>query len=382
MCKMIVYCSNQEDCGVAGLDEQSNTTGLRRATLKDVAERAGVSINTASVVLNPRRNQVVVHPDTRARVEAAARELRYRRNLAASRLAGGAANTFCILTDRMTNYFNSVILDAFEAEATRHGFQCMLSLTQPADPQKLDYLQALGVQGVDGFVLGPVWKAPAVRQILPGILHEDVAVVFVDYRPEGHPGPLVSCDHRAGGVALARHLADQGHQRMLYLREAAQEGVGSVDARIAGAAEVVNALPQGRLSIATGATRQPDDLTAAVWDLLHAPEAPTAVLCANDHVALGLIAGLNRRGMNALGTLAVTGFDDVNTYLPQLLEFPSDLPFPWEIPLTTYRQPFEAIGTRAAELLVTIARGERQPPFAELLLPGELIPRASTAHRV
>lgn len=56
-------------------DQPKNVT-VQRTTLKDVAERAGVSINTASVVLNPRRNQVVVHPDTRARVEAAARELR------------------------------------------------------------------------------------------------------------------------------------------------------------------------------------------------------------------------------------------------------------------------------------------------------------------
>ena len=361
--------------------EDFNAAGSgQRATLKEVAARAGVSVNTASVVLNPRRNQVVVHPDTRARVEAAARELGYRRNLAASRLAGGAANTFCILTDRMTNFFHAVILDASTEEATRQGFQCMLGCTEPADRHKLDYLESLGMQGLDGFVLVPVWESEAVRATMPGLLRPGVPVVFIDYRFPGHPGPVVGCDHAGGGRLLAEHLAGHGHRRVIFLREARQAHVSSVEARLSGARSVFSGEGLG-LEVLAATSMEPEAAAGAVTQALAREDAPTAVMCANDHLAFSLIAGLSRAGRQILGNLAVTGFDDVNNYLPELLEFPRDLPFPWEMPLTTVRQPMHEIGRKAAELLVGMARGQVTTP-ADVSLPGTLVVRESTAHRV
>ena len=105
-------------------------------------------------------------------------------------------------------------------------------------------------------------------------------------------------------------------------------------------------------------------------------------MCANDHIAYSLIAGLNRTGLNILGNLAVTGFDDIGFFLPELLELPRDLPFPWELPLTTVRQPVAEIGKRAAEILIAMLRGERRPPGSNVQIPGELVARQSTAHRV
>lgn len=353
----------------------------RRATLKDVAAAAKVSINTASVVLNPRRNQAVVHPGTRARVEEAARTLGYRRNLAASRLAGGAANTFCILTDRMTNYFHSVIMDAFVSEASRHGFQCILGCTEPAEAHTLDYIRSLGVQGIDGFVIAPVWESPQIGALLPGLLHTGAATIFVDYRMPGHPGPLVACDHRAGARTLAQHLAMQGHRRAIYLRSRTHAQVWSIDERIAGTIEVLNG-SGGTLEIVTADSMDADTAAATVWDRLNGATPPTALICANDHLAFSVIAGLGRRGLNVLGKLAVTGYDDVNGYLPDLLEFPRDLPFPWEMPLTTVHQPLPEIGARAAQELAHIARGARPAPGTDILLTPALVPRESTAHTV
>ena len=357
------------------------TAAPARVTLKDIAARANVSINTASVVLNPRRNQVVVHPETRARVEHVARELGYRRNLAASRLAGGAANTLGILTDRMTNYFHSMLLDAFEGEATRNGFQCVLGCTEPFDAHKMESLRGLSQHGVDGLVLVPVWESPLVGKAMPGLLSDTLPVVFIDYRYAQHPGALVCCDHRAGSRDLAQHLVDKGHRRVTYLHLGAQATAWSINERIEGARDTLNAAGAA-LDVLTLRSGEPDVLAAGVREALHADAPPTAIMCANDHVAFSLIAGLNRTGLNILGKLAVTGFDDVGYFLPELLEFPRDLPFPWELPLTTVRQPVAAIGKRAAEVLIAALRGHRLPPGSNVLIPGELVARQSTAHHV
>lgn len=352
-----------------------------RVTLKDIAAKANVSINTASVVLNPRRNLVTVHPDTRTRVELVARELGYRRNLAASRLAGGAANTLGILTDRMTNYFHSMMLDAFEAEATRSGFQCVLGCTEPFDEHKMEALRGLSQHGVDGLVLVPVWESPQVGGAMEGLLSDMLPVVFIDYRYAEHPGTLVGCDHRAGARDLARHLVAQGHQRVRFLRFGSQVPAWSVNERIEGARDVL-AEAGATLDVLTLDSGEPAVLAAGVQEALQESAPPTAILCANDHIAFSLIAGLNRTGLNILGKLAVTGFDDVGFFLPELLEFPRDLPFPWELPLTTVRQPVAEIGKRAAEVLIAALHGKRLAPRTNLLLPGELVIRQSTAHRV
>jgi LacI family transcriptional regulator len=362
-------------------DADQGQGAVHRATLKEVAHRAGVSINTASVVLNPRRNQAVVHPDTRVRVQEAARELGYRRNLAASRLAGGAANTFCIVTDRMTNYFYSVILDAFVSESSREGFQCVLGCTEPADAKSLEYIRGLSMQGVDGFVLVPVWDSPAIAALMPGLLEGAVRTLFLDYRFPGHDAPLVACDHRAGGRALAEHLVSRGHRRVLYLRPGGGEPVWSISERIAGANDVIRDAG-GALEVVSTPSMDADAAAGAVLPLLRGTGAPTAVMCANDHLAFSLIAGLNRSGLHIIGKLAVTGFDDVNSYLPELPEFPRDLPFPWEMPLTTIRQPMEELGRRAARELIALARGGYCAPNTDILLPGQLVVRESTAHLV
>ena len=328
--------------------------GTGRATLKEVAGRAGVSINTASVVLNPRRNQSVVHPDTRARVQEAARALGYRRNLAASRLAGGAANTFCILTDRMTNPFHAAILDAVVAEASREGFQCVLGRTGATDPKDREYIRGLAMQGVDGFLLMPVWEDPAIAELLPGLLEGPAQALFVDYRFPGHAGPLVACDHRAGARLLAEHLVAQGHRRVVYLHGASAAPAWSIAERIAGAAEVITAAGGG-LEVVAG--------VAAAGDRLKMPTPPTAIMCANDQLAYSLMAGLE-----VTDRVAVTGFDDVG----------SDRPALWET-LTTVRQPLAEIGRRAASELIAIARGHTLAPDTDILLPGALILRESTA---
>lgn len=347
--------------------------GARRATLKQVAQRAGVSINTASVVLNPRRHHAVVHPDTRARVQEAARALGYRRNLAASRLAGGAANTLCIVMDRMTNQRHAVILDAFVSEATREGFQCMLGCTEPTDAKSLEFIRGLSMQGVDGFVFVPVWTNPAIADLMPGLLEEALKTLFIDDRFPGSTAPLVACDHRAGGRALAEHLTTKGHRRVFYVSTNAAAPAWAIQDRIAGAREAL-AAAGGALDVVTAA----EDVTSAVWDRLQGGEPPTAVMCADDFVARALIAGLNGAGLDVAGKIAITGYDDVGSYLP-LAGGPDAS---WNLPLTTFRQPMEQIGQRAARELIAMTHGTGPAPNTDLLLPGELVARQSTAHTV
>lgn len=309
-----------------------------------------------------------MHPDTRARVEAAARELGYRRNLAASRLAGGAANTFCILTDRLANVYHSALLDAFEAEATRAGFQCVLSCANPPEAYRVDYLEGLPTQGYDGFAMTPVWELPHVAPLMPSLLRGGEPVVFLDQRFPGHPGALVSCDHRAGARLMAEHLLDLGHRKVLFLAPASKTPLDRVTQRREVARDVLSGAGVTFDELAVPVADCIDAATAA----LRGNAAPTAIMCAEDLLANILIAGLLARGIRIPQDVSVSGFDDHGGTL-------DDLCAPPAVPLTTIRPPIAALGTRAADLLVASARGKAVTSADDLSLPGALVARESTA---
>ena len=323
----------------------------------DVARLAGVSQKTVSRVLNGER---YVSDDVRRRVLAAAGELGYRLNSAARALASGRTRSIGVVTLGTALYGPASLLIGVERAARDAGYALRVVNTLEGDPGGVaGAVESLLEQGVDGIVVSePIDEG---RVSLSG----DVPVLVL-----GAPAAFGGARTIAVGVGaelLARaatgHLLDLGHatvhhlagpQRWFAARDRMAGWRGALAAR--GIAEP--AVLQGDWSAASG---------YAAGRALAARGDCTAVFAANDDMAIGVIRALTEAGLRVPHDVSVVGFDDipVAAYVTP--------------PLTTVRQPFDAVAREGLRLLVqAIEKPETDPPPAADP-PVDLIVRASTA---
>nr|BEK71157.1 LacI family DNA-binding transcriptional regulator [Kitasatospora purpeofusca] len=303
---------------------------VRQPVMADVAKRAGVSHQTVSRVLNGAPH---VRPGTRERVLAAIRELDYRPNSAARALVTRRSQTLGVVTFDSTLYGPASMLDGIERAArTADYFVSVASLRSLDSRSVQEAVDRLRDQGVEGVVV----IAPQVSAVgALAKLSSPVPVVAVGSGGRSRV-PMVSFDNRAGAEAATRYLLDLGHRTVHHLAGAA------------GWTESRDREDGWRRTLEAGGARVPQ-AGAGDWSALsgyeagrriaHAPEV-TAVFCANDHMALGLLRALYEAGRAVPGEISVIGFDDI----PEAAYFTP--------PLTTVRQDFGELGRRALELLL------------------------------
>lgn len=273
-------------------------TSAGRVGVRDVARAAGVSPQTVSRVLN---GHLSIRDDTRARVLAAVDALGYRMNNAARALGTSTTRTLGVVASDAALYGPSAGIAALETAARARGRWIATAYADAADPASVvAALQHLLSQGVDGIILvaAHTRTSEAVDAARPG-----VPVVAL------HGG--AGTDRQAEGAALAvRHLLSLGHERIAEL-----SGPPDWTEAVARSRGVAAALAEGGVasagrwsgdwSAAAGAAAA-GDVAAAV----SRPDGPTAVVTANDQMALGLIAGLRAGGVEVPGEVSVAGFDD------------------------------------------------------------------------
>ncbi|MDE0546630.1 LacI family DNA-binding transcriptional regulator [Microbacterium sp. C7(2022)] len=332
--------------------------------MADVAARAGVSGQTVSRVVNasPR-----VDPATRQRVEAAMADLGYRPHRAARALRTGRTHTIGLLVSTLATVGNSRMLQAVaDAAAARDFALTVMTLGAAGDADVSDAFARLAEQGVDGVVVLNEATAAAREARIPAGLR----VVVVDAPPAdlesvasvdaSAPYNTVQTDHAAGARAAVDHLLDLGHATVCHVAgpadsfAAAQRERGWRDALTAHGSAVPG-LIRGDWSAASGYTA-----AAAV-----VASGATAVFCANDQMALGLLRGVSDAGLDVPRDVSVVGFDDV-------LDAEQFRP-----PLTTVRQEFDRLGERAVAVLVDAI--EQRDAGVRETVPTTLIVRESTA---
>ena len=327
----------------------------RPAVMADVARLAGVSYQTVSRVLHDGPH---VRGDTRERVLAAIRELDYRPNSMARALATGRSNTLGVVSLDTTLYGPASTLLGIEQAAHDAGYTVSISSLRSLNRGTvLAAIQQLRDQGVDGVaVIAPVRAGvDALRHV-----KENFAVVAVEAGPDASI-PVATVDQVAGAAAATRHLLDLGHETVWHL--AGPSDWLEADERIEGWKSVL---------VASGA-RVPallrGDWTARSGyevgqNLLKIKEL-TAVLVANDQMALGLLRRLREVGREVPRDLSVVGFDDI----PEAAYFTP--------PLTTIRQDFPELGRRCLEILLRRIKGEEGP--SRVVVRPELVVRDSTS---
>ena len=328
----------------------------RLATLDDVAREAGVSQQTVSRVLN---NPDVVSERTRDKVIRAMQALRYVPNRSAQLLAGKSAPSIGLITASLTLHAPSQIAAAVKSYAGLHQLEVSIAMPVQVDYSSLQArLNEFRAQHIRGAIISlPLESSLAERLVVE---NPDIACMFLDVSPDTDVC-CVRFDHRDGCGACVRHLWDAGHREFGLL--AGPESSVSARMRLSSWREALH-----RLGVSNAVTVFGDWSAASGWnktfELLHHHPRISAIVVANDQMALGVLsalAQLNRTGSQAI---SVTGYDDTADSLY------------FQPPLTTVAQDFNVLGKRAVELLIQLMAAP-QMKIRELL-PTRLIIRQST----
>lgn len=315
-----------------------------------VASRAGVSGQTVSRVVNgsPR-----VDPDTRARVERAMAELGYRPHRAARALRTGRSQTIGLVVTTLTTVGNSRMLQATAEAAADRGY--VVTLVTAADGVA-EAFERLAEQDVDGAIVVNEASALVPDAQRPAGLR----LVVVD-APTEDGFTSVHSDHAGGAAAATARFLALGHETVHHLAGPA-DSFAAVE-RERGWRETLDAAGIRPPSVVRG-DWSAESGYAAGREMLDA----SAVFCANDQMALGLLRALAESGRRVPEDVGVIGFDDV----PDAANY--------RPPLTTIRQDFAALAQRAVSALVDAIEGtERNENSA--VVPTVLVERASATSR-
>jgi LacI family transcriptional regulator len=308
-------------------------------SIKDVARQADVSLGTVSNVINRPHS---VGAGTRARVLAAIDDLGYVRSESARQLRAGQSRVIGLLVLDMGNPFFVEVARGAEHAARAAGLRVMVCNSGQDPGEEAEYLSLFAEQRVRGVLITP---ADTSGRSLAPLLRQRTPFVLVDRLVPAGEGCSVSVDDVAGGAMAARHLLDAGHKEIVFINGPLQlaqchdryEGVCNVVAEAGLPASTVRTLHVDRLDVAAGRD--------AAARLLGFPDRPTAVFCANDLIALGVLQTLYAAGIRVPDQMAIVGYDDI--------QFASAA----AVPLTSVRQPAYQIGTTAAELLINETGG-------------------------
>lgn len=317
-----------------------------RVSMAMVAASAGVSGQTVSRVVNesPR-----VDPATRARVEAAMAELGYRPHRAARALRTGRSQTIGLVFTTLATVGNSRMLQATAEAAAERGYA--LTLVTASDGVAESF-EKLSLQEVDGaIVLNEASAMMADAQPPSGL-----RLVVVD-APTGVGFASVHSDHAGGAASATRYLLSLGHKTVHHLAGPASSFAAAERER--GWREALNAA-----GVDMPAPVRGDWGAASGFAAGCALSSASAVFCANDQMALGLVRALAERGCRVPEDVSVVGFDDV----PDAANY--------RPPLTTIHQDFAALAHRAVSVLVDAIEGA-VPTERPEVVPTVLVTRAS-----
>jgi LacI family transcriptional regulator len=326
-----------------------------RPTIKDVAERAGVSIATVSRALNDKGD---VSGPTRERVREVARSVGYAPDPAARSLAGQKPQLVAIAVGDNAGHrdlsliFFGKVLAAISRRLSQSGYDPLL--LQPSDVGPEHRFDAAVLIGVDG-------DNPLVAELAA----REVPLVGVDVRCDTGRAAYVGSDHGEGVRLALAHLHALGHRRIGHLAGAQNTAAGSE--RLEAFRRETAALG---LEVPEELVRRGDFSSASGYRetcaLLALDERPTAILAASDLMALAALQAIRDAGLQPGHDIAVVGFDDLEA---------AALAYP---PLTTIRQDRKELGAVAAGRAIELVE-DPHAPTEDVILPVELVVRASSA---
>jgi LacI family transcriptional regulator len=333
-------------------------------SIRDVAAHAGVSVGTVSNAMN---RPDIVAASTRDRVHASIKALGFVRNESARQLRAGRSRMIGLIVLDVANPFFTDVARGVEDEVSKSGLAVILCNSDDQLPRENGYLDLLEENRVQGILITPVADD---RHRLAELQARGTPVILVDSRSPAGGQCSVSVDDVLGGDIAVTHLLETGHERIAFaggpvsLRQVAdrREGALRALARVgAGPAELMG-FETPALNVAAGKAAG-----SAIADT-RPPDRPTAVFCANDLVAFGLLQEMTERKIRVPTDIAIVGYDDI------------DFAAAAAVPLSSVRQPRQLIGRTAAQLLLEEAMAQDDHQHRQVIFEPELEIRRSSQH--
>jgi LacI family transcriptional regulator len=328
-------------------------------TIRDVADRAGVSSMTVSRVINASSR---VSPDTRARVEEAIAVLGYIPSRLARGLSGRRTGTLAVIVPDVANPFFTLIVRGAEDVARRAGYRVILCDTRADLEIEREVIEEMIAHRVEGILIAPV--SDRSREHLRRLGKFGVPFVLVDRTVPGIEADAVLGDSTEGAQRLVEHLLSLGHRRVGFVVE--NDDVSTARDRRRGYLAALSAAGialDPALEVETSV--DPRGGFAGMQKLLELDNPPTAVFTVNNLVALGAIEAVRAAGLEVPDDVALVCFDDIE-YASRMYPF-----------LTVMEQPAETFGTLSAQLL--LERIDQRAPERKrvVVLPAEFVIRRS-----
>ncbi|MHA4816025.1 LacI family DNA-binding transcriptional regulator [Streptomyces aculeolatus] len=339
-----------------------------RVSLKDVAERAGVSVKTVSNVVN---NYPHVTPAMRARVQQAIDELGYRPNLTARHLRKGRTGIIALAVPELGNPYFAELAGHVIDEAARHDFTVLLDHTQGRRELELLVTQGFRARVMDGLILSPL---ELETDDLRG-RGEESPLVLLGERRYDLPYDHIAIDNIAAARQAVGHLLDLGRRRIAFLGARENRAHQPAHLRLLGwRAELADrGVPVDEALVAYNEGWERADGAAAMAGLLDSGQRPDAVFAYNDLIAVGAMRVLSERGLRVPEDVAVVGFDDITESRYGA------------VTLTTIAPDKRAIARLAVESVVKrldAAHGDGSVPESQEMYPAfALVERESTRGR-
>lgn len=308
--------------------------------LRDVAQKAGVSVRTVSNVVNDAPH---VKPSTRSKVQAAIDELGYRPNLAAKQLKYGRSGFLTLAIPRIDSPYFAELAQIFTDAALRRGYLILMDVTQGEEKQERHVLSGMQAHMVDGVIFSPLSLRAedfdARTDQTPMVLLGERAV------PSGYDH--VAVESIEASRAVVHHLAALGRRRIAAIGHEAKDGTSSV--RLQGYHRALEdcGLPADPALVIGVEAYGREQGRQAMHHLLELPQPPDAVFCFNDLMAIGALQACREAGVRVPQEVAVAGFDDIAES-----RFASP-------PLTTVTPDLEQLVEAALDLLVGRIDGSR-----------------------
>ena len=333
----------------------------QKTTIKEIAHLLGLSIATVSRALN---NSSEIHPDTKERVLAKARELRYKPNIQARNLLKRRNNMIGIVVPEFITFFFPEIIIGIQEVVNKRGYQALICQSNESSILERENVEMLEDSMVEGLIVS-VTKDSQNINLYERLIQERMPIVFVNRVLPQLQADQVVIDDRKWAFKTVEHLIKCGYKQIAHL--AGNPDLSVTKERLHGYLDALTAynIPiQEQLIMHVGV--QQDRAKSGIDYLMILKEKPDAIFAVNDPIAIGCILELRSRGLNVPDDIAVAGF--------------SESPIGRIMELTSVSQPTFEIGKIAAErLLKQIENYSSQ--IETIVLEAKLNIRSSTLPR-
>lgn len=333
-----------------------------RVTVKQVAERLGISMMTVSRALNNRPN---VDENTRKKVIKTAREMGYVPNLIAKSLVEKKTFTIGVVVPEITHSFFPEVIRGIEEVAHENSYQLILMHTAESADREAKAIDTLISKQVDGILISTA-ESTKDRNFYKNLLGLGIPLVFYDRCVYKIGASCVGIDDEKSSINITKHLINLGFKKFAHLSGPLTVSIGRERKKGFKKALEENDIEYHKDLVVESGFHEAGGYTA-MMQLLELPESkrPDAVVAVNDPAAFGAMKAIFEQKLKIPEDIAITGFsDDIRAEL-------------MSVPLTTVRQPAYLVGKEAAEKLVKhIEKNDEE--VEEIIIPTEIVIRESS----